>query len=79
MVLALTQVNKALNSKKPAVVVFFDIRKAFDSVNHNVMLTKLHDYGFRGRIYQLLKCYVSDRQKRVVIDDIVSSTESVVT
>lgn len=72
------QVNKALNNNKLAVVVFLDIRKAFDSVNHNIMLTKLHDYGFRGRIHKLLKCYLSDRQQRVVIDGFVSSAESVV-
>lgn len=78
-VLVLTQqVNKALSNNKLAVVVFLDIRKAFDSVNHSILLAKLYDYGFRGRIHKLLKCYLSDRQQRVVIDGFVSSAESVV-
>lgn len=72
------QVKKALNNNSIAVVVFLDIGKDFDSVNHNILLTKLRDYGFRGKIHQLLKCYLSDRQQRVVMDGVVSSTQSVV-
>lgn len=58
-VLALTQqINIALN--ETAVVVFLDIRKALDSVN---MLAKLHDYGFRGKIHQLLNTFPTDNNE----------------
>ena len=40
---------------------FPDLRKAFDSVDFNILLSKLFLYGFRGTPLQLLKPYLSER------------------
>ena len=49
--------------------LFCDVQKAFDCVNHNVLLTKLEFYGITGITYQLLKSYLKGRYQRVVLNN----------
>jgi len=37
--------------------IFRDLRKAFDSVNNNILLNKLNYYGYRGRVNNWLRSY----------------------
>ncbi|MDD9361468.1 MAG: reverse transcriptase family protein, partial [Anaplasma sp.] len=64
---------------KIAVVVYLDIKKAFDTVNHSILLNKLHQYGFRGKTSQLFSSYLSDRKQCVVINDFTSTPRTVLT
>ena len=48
--------------------VFLDIRKAFDSINHAVMLEKLEHYGFRGHSLKFLQSYLTNRQQFTVVN-----------
>ncbi len=41
-------VSEALNKKESAIAIFCDLRKAFDTVNHSILLSKLHKIGIRG-------------------------------
>ena len=54
--------------------MYFDFSKAFDSVNHDIILHKLkHIYKLDGRLLKFIKNYLSDREQCVVIDGIKSS------
>ena len=56
--------------------IFCDTQKAFDCVNHNILLTKLEFYGITGIIYKLLKSYLKGRYQRVVLNNYSSSSYS---
>lgn len=56
-----------------ACTLFLDVSKAFDSVNHEILLKKLFDGGFRGPFYSLLVNFLSERSQLVSINNICSS------
>ena len=62
----------SLNNKKHAIALFIDLRKAFDTVFHSVLLVKLEKYGVRGLPLLFFKSYLSGR-KQFVMDRSVSS------
>jgi hypothetical protein len=47
--------------------IFCDLKKAFNSVNHKVLLSKLQFYGIRGKFHYLITSYLSDGYQRVLI------------
>lgn len=54
--------------------IFLDLRKAFESVSHNILLEKLDAYGIRGTALNLLKSYFSNRQQFVDINGVRSKS-----
>jgi len=64
----------ALNNKLTVGGLFCDLEKAFDSVNHNILLSKCEFYGFRGKTNALLRSYLSGRYPRVLINDRSANT-----
>ena len=59
-------------------VVYFDFSKAFDSVNHDLILTKLKSmYGIDGRLLKFVQNYLQGREQSVVIDNCVSTSKPV--
>ena len=44
------KIRSALDAGKVTCGIFIDLQKAFDTVNHEILLKKLYHYGFRGRI-----------------------------
>ena len=60
--------SQSINASSRSDVVFFDFMKAFDSVNHDIILSKLkHKYGIDGRLLKFMISYLQDRLQRVVI------------
>ena len=72
---SIDDVLKAQDNKEIVCGIFFDIAKAFDSIDHSILLAKLYNYGFRGQIHRWLSSYLSDRQQFTVINDAFSKTE----
>lgn len=57
--------------------IFLDFTKAFDYVNHDILLHKLHRYGFRGKAHSLISSYLCHRSQLVEIGEYVSTTKPV--
>ena len=67
----------SLDGKKTSTAVFVDFCKAFETVNHDILLKKIHQYGFRGKPLELLSSYLSNRTHVTRIGGYVSSTKPV--
>ena len=57
--------------------VFLDPSKAFDTLVHQILFTKLEHYGIRGVVLQWIKSYFSCRRQFVQINQTCSSTQTI--
>lgn len=58
--------------------MFIDLQKAFDSLNHDLLLYKLHYHGIRGLSFSWLKSYLTNRQQFVQINEQKSDLKKIV-
>ena len=63
------EITSALDHKKSTIGVFIDIKKAFDTIDHGILLTKRNHYGIRGVANNWLTSYLYNRQQYVNIND----------
>ena len=59
------------------VYIFLDFAKAFDPVNHDILLNKLEYYGIRGLPLNWFKSYLNERQQFTEIEGTLSEMEYV--
>lgn len=65
------------NDQNYSMGVFIDLKKAFDTVNHTILLRKLHHYGFRGMSYLWFENYLRGRVQFVQIEDVASEKRQI--
>ena len=70
-------IKKTLDNNKYGCGVFIDLRKAFDTVNHGILLQKLEHYGIRDSASSWFKSYLTNRRQYVHLDGINSETKHV--
>ena len=71
------QIRFSIDKKQMTCGIFVDLSKAFDTVNHQILLSKLEHYGIRGNALSLFKSYLCDRKQYVQINNCKSQTRSV--
>ena len=75
---ALTEiVRSSLDKTEFSAAVFLDFQKAFDTVDHNILLQKLSHYGVRGVALKVFESYLKNRSQCVVINDAQSNYHEV--
>ena len=71
------KIYQSLNNKEYSIGVFIDYSKAFDTIDHQILLKKLEKYGVRGIPLQLFRSYLSNRKHKTKIQDNLSSSKSI--
>ena len=61
-----------INEGRISGAVFIDLPKAFDTVNHKILIRKLHSFGIDGKAAVWLTNYLMDRKQQVSIGDTMS-------
>ena len=70
-------IRKALDGGNIGYRVFVDLQKAFDTVDHQILLAKLYHYGIRGVSNDCFKSYLSNRNQYVSINGFDSGLTSI--
>ena len=68
---------EANNSNQPSAVVFIDLRKAFDTINHMTLFAKLFNYGVSGQALEWIQSYLAARTQYTVANNTVSGTRGI--
>ncbi|CAL4079903.1 unnamed protein product, partial [Meganyctiphanes norvegica] len=71
------QIRFSMDNKQMTCGIFIDLSKAFDTVDHQILIGKLEHYGIRGTALELFKSYLSNRKQYVHIDNCKSKTRSI--
>lgn len=64
---------KSISNNNHVVGIFIDLSKAFDTLDHTILLRKLENYGIRGQALMLLRSYLTSRTQCVSFQDSTSS------
>ena len=71
------KVFRALDTGKFIVGVFLDLKKAFDTVDHTILLKKLHAYGIRDNHLDWFKSYLSNKTQYVTYNNARSDIKTI--
>ena len=73
------KIAKAMDDKKHMIGIFIDLSKAFDTLNHDILLHKLLNYGIRGIANDWFRNYLSERVQFVNYNNVLSSRRKITT
>jgi len=71
------KISNAIENNEYSVGIFFDLAKAFDTVNHEILLKKLENYGIRGEQLKWFISYFENRQQCVCCNDAFSDLRAI--
>ena len=69
--------SKSIDNKEFSIGKFVDLSKAFDTVNHKIIIQKPHHYGIRGTSLLRFEDYLRNRQQFTKYDETLSSTGTI--
>ena len=68
------EISTCLDQGDYAVSIFLDLSKAFDTINHSILLSKLLSYGIGKPHIDWFKSYLNKRKQRVFVNGNISDT-----
>jgi retron-type reverse transcriptase len=71
-------IGQALNDNKWCIGIFLDLKKAFDTVQHDILLKKLEHFGVRNTALRCFTSYLSNRMQCVDIDGTLSDFKKII-
>ena len=70
-------ISNSLSNKLFTAGIFIDLSKAFDTIDHNILVSKLEFYGVRGQALEWFRDYLFNRSQHTVIADASSSRRAI--
>ena len=67
------KIATAIDQNEIAAGVFLDLSKAFDTLNHEILFSKLEHYGIRGVALNWMKSYFNNRKQFVSYNNVSSN------
>ena len=67
----------AFEDKRYVLGIFLDLSKAYDTLDHQILLAKLHNYGIRGLAHTWFRNYLTEKTQQVKIDYQLSASKSI--
>ena len=71
------KIMSSLDTGDLVIGVFLDLKKAFDTVDHKILLDKMHAYGIRGNILRWFRSYLTNRSQFASYDGRQSEIQSI--
>ena len=72
------QITNSLESKQYTLSVFVDLFKAFDTVNHKILMSKLENYGIRGKTLLWFISYLTNRTQFIKYNNLNTIFQKIV-
>lgn len=69
--------SDAIENNEYTLTIFLDLKKAFDTVDHQILLQKLEHYGFRGTSLKLIRNYLTNRKQFVKVNNTLSNSSDI--
>lgn len=67
------RIINSMDKKETPLAIFLDLSKAFDTINHEILLNKLNFYGVKCNAYKLLESYLTNRKQCIALENTFSS------
>ena len=74
LIIITEKIRKAIDNGEITCCVFLDLQKAFDTIDHGILLSKLEHYDIRGVPLKLFKTFLIQRHQSVSIKSSISET-----
>ena len=68
------EIKHSIDNNKYGCGIFLDLKKAFGTVNHRILIEKLEHYGIRGVVLDWFKSYLENRKQYVTVNGHCSET-----